>query len=304
MSEPDLNLLRVFDVLMSQRSVTRAAERLNVTQSAVSHALRRLRDTLGDPLFVRSSDGLQPTLRAEEIAPGIREALTRLRAALNSPTFDPAQASRRFTVAMSGYFCTLLAPLLVREVQTQAPQVTLRIVPVTDALLGALERGAVDVALGGRIEAPARYVVESMGREDLVWIAAPDHPLAAQPFDAARVAALPRAVIRVPKPVEALPTHEIDQFIPRLFVEAAAETDESVVSVYDGLTAIDIIAASDLVGVVPRRLAAPAMARGAITILSPAIAAGQLTLLWHARSRADEGLRWLTGVIRGCLAEA
>ena len=83
MVELDLNLLRVFDTLFEMRSVTRAAGKLGLTQSAVSHALRRLRDALDDPVFVRAPGGLQPTARAIEIAPGVREGLAQLRGALN-----------------------------------------------------------------------------------------------------------------------------------------------------------------------------------------------------------------------------
>ena len=96
MVEVDLNLLRVFDTLYELRSVTRAASRLGLTQSAVSHALGRLRRAIDDPLFVRAPGGLQPTARAVEMAPGVREGLVQLRGALSPTLFDPASAVRRF----------------------------------------------------------------------------------------------------------------------------------------------------------------------------------------------------------------
>src|ERR1700735_2875784 len=99
----DLNLLRVFDALAEEGSVTRAGARLGLTQSAISHALGRLRYVLQDDLFVRGPDGMRPTARAQEIAPRLREGLHRLQLALAPMAFDPVAAQRRFTIAASAY---------------------------------------------------------------------------------------------------------------------------------------------------------------------------------------------------------
>src|ERR1700761_1711255 len=95
----DLNLLRVFDALAEEGSVTRAGARLGLTQSAISHALGRLRYALQDELFVRGPEGMRPTARAQEIAPRLREGLHRLQLALAPAEFDPAQAERRVAIA-------------------------------------------------------------------------------------------------------------------------------------------------------------------------------------------------------------
>src|SRR3546814_14462232 len=94
MNELDLNLLRIFDTLIDQRSVTRTANRLGLTHSAISHALARLRQSIGDPLFVRVAGGLQPTARAIEIAPGIRQGLLQFRDALSPSLFDRSEERR------------------------------------------------------------------------------------------------------------------------------------------------------------------------------------------------------------------
>src|SRR5690349_23354578 len=94
----DLNLLRVFEALVEERSATRAGVRLGLTQSAISHALNRLRYELKDELFVRSPDGMQPTERAAEIAPRLRHGLLQLQLALVPTAFDPERSDRRFTV--------------------------------------------------------------------------------------------------------------------------------------------------------------------------------------------------------------
>src|SRR5690242_7298947 len=93
----DLNLLRVFDAVMDERSVLRASQRVCLSQSAVSHALARLRDMLGDVLFIRTTNGMQPTARALTMAPLIREAWRSLEAAIGKPEFEPGKSSGRFT---------------------------------------------------------------------------------------------------------------------------------------------------------------------------------------------------------------
>jgi DNA-binding transcriptional LysR family regulator len=95
MMDIDLNLLRIFDILYDERNVTRAAARLFLTQSAVSHALARLREMLGDPLFVRIPSGLRPTERAHQLAPRLRVALSEIRSVVATPIFDPAKTIQR-----------------------------------------------------------------------------------------------------------------------------------------------------------------------------------------------------------------
>ena len=95
MMDIDLNLLRIFDILYDERNVTRAAARLFLTQSAVSHALARLREVLGDPLFVRIPSGLLPTERAHQLAPRLRVALAEIRSVVATPIFDPAKTIQR-----------------------------------------------------------------------------------------------------------------------------------------------------------------------------------------------------------------
>ncbi len=106
----DLNLLRVFDALVEERSVTRAGDRLGLTQSAISHALNRLRYVLEDELFVRGPDGMQPTPRATEMAPRLRQGLLHLQLALTPADFVPAQTDRRFTMICGEYVGTVLVP--------------------------------------------------------------------------------------------------------------------------------------------------------------------------------------------------
>src|SRR5438067_7239120 len=117
----DLNLLRVFDALIEERSATRAGERLGLSQSAISHALNRLRYVLDDELFVRVAEGMRPTPRACEIAPRLREGLLQLQLALAPAEFDPLSTTRRFTIACTEYVGTVLMPRAVAKLRALAP---------------------------------------------------------------------------------------------------------------------------------------------------------------------------------------
>lgn len=305
MPDLDLNLLRVFDVLMELRSVTRAAERLHLTQSAVSHALGRLRRALSDPLFLRSPEGLQPTARAEEMAQSVRDGLLQLQGVFSPPLFDPAQATRRFTVAASAYFCMLLIPRLIERTRREAPLVSLRILPVTETLGRLLDRGVVDLALGSPADVPARFVEEPLFDEGMVWIAAAGNPAANQPFDPERIASHPRVVIAVSRPFESPHGLAGDEPHQRVLMSqslewAAAAPGQEAMTVYDSQTAVSVVARTDLVALVPERVAIRAQAHEPIVVLNSAEVGTPfgLSMLWHSRRRADAGLAWLRATIR------
>jgi DNA-binding transcriptional LysR family regulator len=125
----DLNLLRVFDEVMAERSLTRAAHNLSLTQPAVSNALRRLRDALGDELVRRHGHGIEPTPRALALWPSVREALRQLQAAIVPKAFEASQANSTFVLAMADATAAELMGGLARQLELQAPAVSLRVVP-------------------------------------------------------------------------------------------------------------------------------------------------------------------------------
>lgn len=127
----DLNLLRVFDEVMAERSLTRAARNLSLTQPAVSNALRRLREALGDDLVRRGGSGIEPTPLALALWPSVREALRSLQAALAPSVFDPAHANTTFVLAMADATAATLIPHLVQTLEHEAPGVSLRVLPLT-----------------------------------------------------------------------------------------------------------------------------------------------------------------------------
>src|SRR6185436_1583862 len=116
----NLNLFVAFDALLAERSVSRAARRVGITQSAMSNSLRHLRALLGDPLFLRSSHGIVPTPRALELAAPVREALRLLERALSPRRFDPPTATRTFVLITSDYVEFVLLPRLVAQIGRQA----------------------------------------------------------------------------------------------------------------------------------------------------------------------------------------
>jgi len=145
----DLNLLRVFDQVMAERNLTRAARNLSMTQPAVSNALNRLRDALGDRLVARSGYGVEPTPRALALWPAVADALRQLESSIAPGDFDPAQASTSFTLAMADATAAVVVPGLVGILEREAPGVSIRTVPLTTRdPRRLLDEGTVDLAVG------------------------------------------------------------------------------------------------------------------------------------------------------------
>src|ERR1700744_3349517 len=127
----DLNLLKVFDAVMEERSVLRASHKVALSQSAVSHSLARLREMLGDELFIRTGAGMQPTARALTMAPLVRDALRSLEAAVELPKFDPAKSTRQFTLAANDSTTMVLVGSLRTLLGKESPSADRAIMPCT-----------------------------------------------------------------------------------------------------------------------------------------------------------------------------
>ncbi|TIL59993.1 MAG: LysR family transcriptional regulator [Mesorhizobium sp.] len=141
----DLNLLRVFNVMMRERSVTRTACELGRTQSAISHSLSRLRHLFGDKLFTRDGGVMRPTPRAVELLPDISAGLATIRASIDRhQTFDPATTRRNFRVGLTDYHAMIIIPRLLREFSRQAPGATLNIIPANGLDIPVLGSSSTD----------------------------------------------------------------------------------------------------------------------------------------------------------------
>ena len=171
----DLNLLIIFEALITECHVTRAAKKVYLSQPAVSHALNRMRDELGDPLLVRTEKGMQPTPRALEMLPAVQQALKLLEATLSPPQpFDPATSTRRFVIATTDYFELVHYPELVARIREIAPNVSLEIELIDDQVLQTgLENREVDLVVGLESfhDIPKRLVTEPWVSDELVCLA-------------------------------------------------------------------------------------------------------------------------------------
>ena len=166
----DLNLLRVFDEVMTERSLTRAARNLSLTQPAVSNALRRLRETLGDELVVREGQGMAPTARALSLWPTVHMALGQLQASLSPSNFDPATATITFVLAMADATAAELMPGLIDILEHEAPGVAMRVMPLTTRdPRRLLDEGKADLAVGHFPSVLADLVVRAQGDEAVTF---------------------------------------------------------------------------------------------------------------------------------------
>lgn len=167
----DLNLLKVFNEVMAERNLTRAADRLALTQPAISNALRRLRETLHDELLVRKGRGLEPTPRALELWPAVREALRSLENSLAPSVFEPTKARHVFVLTMADATAAELMPSLVAAVEHEAPNVALRVVPLTTRdPRSLLDEGRVDLAIGHFPAALADMTARAQAGENVAFL--------------------------------------------------------------------------------------------------------------------------------------
>jgi DNA-binding transcriptional LysR family regulator len=176
----DLNLLVALDALMRERNVSRAADSLFIGQSAMSHALNRLRELLDDPVLVRTAEGMRPTTRALEIIGPVREALQQIEDVISPPErFDPAKSARRFVISASDYIEYLIIPPLMERVFRAAPGIDFHIVKPEQALPEQdLEAGTVAIALGFTrdMNAPKRLRSELLFEDERVCVVRKEHP--------------------------------------------------------------------------------------------------------------------------------
>lgn len=293
----DLNLLVVFEALLRERHVGRAAATLSLSQSATSHALGRLRTMFDDPLFVRHPRGVEPTTRARELAEPIADALARVRRIMApQPTFEPATLQRTFTVATHDYALAVLAPALMAELRAQAPGVHLRCVsadPVT--VVDGLDRGEFDFALGGfvdlTVDRMARTVLFSDRFVGVARIGHPDIRDGRMQLDT--FAALPHVLMSATNP----PRGDVDQALSALGLKRRI-----VVTVPTFHTLPYVLEASDVVGVLPERLARRVARNLEIFELPVEVGAVTCSMLVPAPLVQRPEIVWFTALLRRAAA--
>jgi DNA-binding transcriptional LysR family regulator len=311
----DLNLLRVLDVMLEERNVTRAGARLGLTQSAVSHALNRLRYALNDELFVRGPSGMQPTARAIEIGPQVHAALVQLQAAIAPADFSPATSERRFVLVAGTYACAVMAPPLVSRLAAEAPLAELAIGQYAADVFDRLDSHRVDFVVGGVVATPGRFVREIIASERLAWLVRADHPLAA--LDEVRIEDLitaPHVVISARIPGQADEPAEPRGLVTRASWEDAGAFETALaargltrrvgVSVPDSYSAISVVARSDMVTLIPRRLALLSAQSGRLKLIEPPYLSPSvdISLIYLKERLVEPAIAWMRELIRGVAA--
>jgi DNA-binding transcriptional LysR family regulator len=311
MSAIDLNLLRIFDALMEEQNVTRAGDRLGLSQSAVSHALTRLRTHFGDPLFVRRPNGMAPTARALEIGPGVHAALAQLQTAVLPPRFEPAAARTRFNIATGAYGCAVLAPPLLRRLGEAAPGIDLAMIQPGGDATELLDNRRADFGIWMDEPVPERVSATPLLSEDMVWAVRPGHPILARPATLEALAGVRHAIVttrRAPSVGRAMTPAEGLWEGMRPFQEALAAQglkQRVALRVHDVYSAMTAAAQSDLATLIPRRLARLAERSGALSLIEPP----HPTIAFHMsltvlRDRLNEpALAWMHRLLVGVAGE-
>lgn len=293
----DLNLLRVFDAVMSERNLTRAAEHLAMTQPAVSQALRRLKEATGHALFTRSAQGVVPTQHAEAIWPNVREALLQLRQTLDPEVFEPALTERSFSLAMVDATAAGVMPALVAEAARSAPAVQLCVRTLgTRDPRPLLEAGELDAAIGFFPAAIRALVAEGASaplrssllyRSEYVCAMRPDHPLAA---DAALTLDSFCAARHLLVSFSGRPHGFVDEALAALGRERRV-----VATVNQFATAGRVAANTDVLTVLPRHFIASSLSHERLVTreLPFDMPPLDVSMLWHRRFERDPAHRWL-----------
>lgn len=299
----DLNLLRVFDEVMAERNLTRAAEKLAITQPAVSNALRRLREVLGDELVTRRGHGVEPTPRALALWPAVRHALAQLQETLSPGRFDPASAQTTFVLAMADATGATLIPPLIEIVEREAPGVSLRVVPLTTRdPRRLLDDESADMAVGyfpavladltARAQSDNVVAHESTRLYDgqYVCVMRADHPLAAVPMTLDLYCAARHLLVSF----SGKPFGFIDGALAALGRERRI-----VLTVNQFFTAGRVVATTDLLTVLPRHFVGVASVRDELVWrpLPMTLPPVHVDALWHRRRNHDLAHRWLREAI-------
>lgn len=288
----DLNLLPIFLALMDERNVTRAARRLGMTQPALSNALNRLRDTLRDPLFIRERYGMKPTQMAEELAPVVRAALAGLDdAILGQQQFDPALATRQFTVAPNSYVEFVLMPVIAARLREQAPGLRLRLTPFGNDLVetGAIS-GTTEMVLGRIMDAPDNMVVQHLMDDGLACVVREDHPEIGDSISQEQYERM--------KHVNVLPPGRMRTGLFQALQQRGVKRDVAV-SVTHFLAVPEMIAVTDYCATLPRLICERLRRDQRLKVLPAPVDLGSfpVELAWHVRYRSDPAHRWLRSLI-------
>jgi DNA-binding transcriptional LysR family regulator len=300
----DLNLLKVFDEVMAERSLTKAAARLSLTQPAVSNALRRLRQTLGDDLLVRKGRGLEPTVRGLELWPAVREALRGLQTCLAPSVFDPATADNAFVLAMADATAAELMPGLVAVLADEAPGISLRVLPLTtrdprklldedlvDLAIGHFPAALADLSARAQAGETVAFLQHRLFRGEYVCVMRQGHPFAGEPLSLDRYCSARHMLVSFSGRAFGF----VDEALARI-----GRTRRVVLTVNQFFTAGKVVANSDLLTVLPRHFInvtgfASQLVQRELPFDVPVV---HVDALWHQRQDGSSAHAWLRAKVQ------
>ncbi len=297
MNAMDNRLLSVFDEIYKTRSVTTAALALGLGQPAVSIALSKLREHFGNPLFVRTSHGMEPTPFGEELVGPVRAALDALDVVLgHSNDFDPGQADRVFRICMTDISQLVLLPRLWEKLRVAAPGISIEIFPLSTDMARLLESGEADLALGYIPQLEAGFYQQQLFRQNFVCMVGKNHPHIASSLSLQQFLDADHAIINSSGSAPQI----VDEEIARLGLRRRIS-----LKIPSFLGAAFVVEHTDLLITIPQRLGDVLQGRGAFRIFPVpfALPGYDVKQHWHERYHHDPGSRWLRGVISELLSE-
>ena len=289
----DLHLLRCFEALLSERSVSRAAIKLGLSQPAMSHALARLRRLFDDPLLARGRGGMTPTGRALALEPQVREALSAAyRLVEKRSAFDPRDSQQEFTVMTAEYVEYLLLPRLIARLNDEAPSVRVTFRSAQpDRALEWLERGDLDFRLGWWPESAPALRAKRLMRDPLVCIARLDHP-------AIRGAITEEQFIRTPQVIQSERMGSARRAIEQAVLSRHRQLQIRF-KVQDALALCNTVAHSDLIGTLPERFARALATKFPLQVLPIPMAVAEIrqAMYWHERTHNEPSHQWFRRLV-------
>lgn len=289
----DLNLLVVFDALMRERHVTRAAQSIGLSQPAFSNALTRLRDRLGDELFIRAPDGMKPTAWALQLSGPISTALSEIENALDGASFDPATSVRAFTIATPDYATITLFPKLLERVRREAPGVILQAITPSLHIGEYLDTQKADFALLNWSDPPERFVSEPLFAEDWVCVMRPEHPMVGKRPTLQRYSSADHLLIN--------PMGERRNWVDEALAELGHTRHVAYAMPTYGPAAL-ILETTDLILTCPGSVAKVFMERAGMLVSKCPVTTPprvrSIDMVWHSRLGNHPAHNWLRNLLR------
>lgn len=284
----DLNLLVVFQEVFQERQISNVARKLNLSQPAVSNALARLRKTFNDELFVRTSQGMQPTPLAQQLADPVTAALANITKALNQQdVFNLSSTRRHFTIAMTDVGEMHFMPILIEQCRRQAPQIQISTIRANSVdLMAEMETGRIDLAIGAFEAMSGALYHRRLFQQDYVCLYRQQHPILKAGISAKEFLSAEHLIVSTKES----PYDKINQSLEKAGIAASANF-----TVPHFASVPYIVSTTDLVATVPQKLAASAAAAFGLAYTKPPIKLPRLqtNIFWHRRFAQDDGNLWL-----------